>query len=108
MVAFCFTGAGALAAVQEVGTLTLAGETVVFHTPLKDVIFDLLQCPGLHLIKYDPKTIKKGDEEIDVSEAVFADDAGHRFTLIQGKPQDITRVMEGTRTTWKFSVKFRS
>lgn len=101
-------GTTALGAFQEVGTLTLEGTTVTFRTPVKDVVFDMMKCPGLFLIKYDPKTVKKGKEEVDVSEATFADESGRHFTLVQGRPQDVTRELVGEKTLWKFPIKFRS
>lgn len=102
------TTAGAWAAFQEMGTLTLEGETVTFHTPVKDVVFDMMKVPGLFLVKYDPKTAKKDGKEIDVSEAIFADESGRHFTLIQSHPQDVTRELVGEKTMWKFPIKFRS
>lgn len=108
VLAMGLTVTGALGAFQEVGTLTLEGERVTFHTPVKDVVFDMMKCPGLFLIKYDPKSVKKDGKEIDVSEATFADESGRHFTLVQGRPQDVTRELVGEKTLWKFPIKFRS
>ncbi|CAN5565581.1 hypothetical protein BH09VER1_BH09VER1_48270 [soil metagenome] len=108
LLVLCFTGTTAFGALQEEGTLTLEGETVTFHTPMKDVVFDMMKCPGLFLIKYDPKTVKKNGKEIDVSEATYADETGRHFTLVQGKPQDVTRELVGEKTKWKFPIRFRS
>ena len=98
----------AWAAFQELGTLTLEGETVTFHTPVKDVVFDMMKVPGLFMIKYDPKTTSKNGKDVDASEATFADESGRHFTLIQGRPQDVTRELVGEKTVWKFPIKFRS
>jgi len=90
----------------EEGTLTLQGDKITFQTKAKAIVSPPLligqEIPGAKIIKFQPRTITKNHQDLDVSELTLENQSdGSKITLVNGTPVKVRHIFDTTASTWK-------
>ena len=101
LLAFLFSSISCFADESNMGTLTLAGEYIIFCWHGTETKYEAMRPPGLKVIGYEKKSLVKDENEINVSELLVELTTGEHLVLVEGKPQEIVRITEGKTIKWR-------
>jgi hypothetical protein len=89
----------------EEGTLTLLNGKITFQTKDKTIVFPPLligqEIPGAKVIKFQPRTITKNHQDLDVSELTLENQSdGSKILLVNGTPMKVRHIFDATASTF--------
>jgi hypothetical protein len=106
LVANSFTLQNVNAAENQIGTLTLKTDKIIFQTKSESFTYPVGKIgetiPDAKIVKFELKVISERGKDTDVSELTLENTAdGTKLVLVKDTPVKVIHVLSGPQRTWK-------